>query len=115
MVVGSKTAEACDALHRNFKSFLALPKSLLNVTAFLAVVKDSLKVDASEAETFSDPHLEASSSDQDADDRRTSYRQATNNERVRPDAFCHQLQTHLCRQECSSCLPSWIFVQVPLA
>jgi hypothetical protein len=120
MVVGSKTVEACDALHRKFKSFLALPKSLLNVTAFLAVVKDSLKVDASEAETFSDPHLEAlaSSSDQDADYRRTSYRRATNIEVVRPlpkplltsgTPIC--VYTDIClafqlfRRSCTPCMP----------
>jgi len=87
LFVGTKTAEACDALHRKFKSFLALPKTLLNVTAFLAVVKDSLKINVSEAETLSDPQLEASSSDQDVEGgRRTSFRQAMKVEKVKPAA-----------------------------
>lgn len=49
---------ACEELYRSFKSFLSLPKPLLNVTAFLAVVKDSLKMEDSEAETVSDKHSE---------------------------------------------------------
>lgn len=65
----TKTAEACEALHKKFKSLLSLPKPLLNVTAFLAVVKDSLKLESSEAETVSDElQGSASSNALDSDD-----------------------------------------------
>lgn len=52
--IQSKTPEACEVLYKKFKSFLSLPKPLLNGTAFLAVVKDSLKMESSEADTISD-------------------------------------------------------------
>lgn len=41
--VRTKPAASCESLYRKFRSFLSLPKALLNVTAFLAVVKDSLQ------------------------------------------------------------------------
>ena len=46
----SKPATSCESLYRKFRSFLSLPKALLNVTAFLAVVKDSLEHPQSDAE-----------------------------------------------------------------
>ena len=58
--VRSKSPKACEALYRNFRSFLSLPKHLLNVKAFLAVVKDSLKLEDSDDATISDNHSEPS-------------------------------------------------------
>ena len=54
--VHSKSSKACEGLYRNFRSFLSLPKHLLNVKAFLAVVKDSLKLEDSDEATISDNH-----------------------------------------------------------
>ena len=42
---------------------MSLPKPLLNVTAFLAVVKDTLKLESSDAETVSDNQQGQPSSD----------------------------------------------------
>ena len=67
-MVRSKSPDACELLHRKFKSFLSLPKSLLNVAAFLAVVKDSLKGESSGAETVSNNRRGSSSSMADLSD-----------------------------------------------
>lgn len=60
--ISSKSPQDCEVLHRKFRSFLSLPKPLLNVTAFLAVVKDTLKLESSDAETVSDHHFGNNSS-----------------------------------------------------
>ena len=61
--IRGKSPQDCEVLHRKFRSFLSLPKPLLNVTAFLAVVKDTLKLESSEAETVSDNQLGRASSE----------------------------------------------------
>ena len=71
--VRSKSPKACEALYRNFRSFLSLPKHLLNVKAFLAVVKDSLKLEDSDDATISDNHSEPS----DANDIGTEVTQGS--------------------------------------
>ena len=40
----SKSPQACEAFAKNFRSLLSLPTQLLTVTAFLAVVQDTLKI-----------------------------------------------------------------------
>ena len=42
-VIGTKSADECQALYSRFKSYLSLPKGIQHQVAFLAMVKDMVE------------------------------------------------------------------------